>query len=145
MYGSGDHALTRRPPEIFRGVASRLSDSRMFARMLPNMKMQGRMPRTGVSPLRILLVVAVLAVAAYGALTVWERHILLGRNPRASQFAKDLQSGAIADQAVTLARSEGANVAFVGGNVIVLFPHELPVEVDVVAGKVVSATVVQRD
>ena len=88
---------------------------------------------------------AVLAVVAYGALAAWERHILAGRNPRASQFAEELQRGSIVDQAVALARSKGANVAFVGGNVIVLFPHEVPVEVDVVAGKVVSATVVQRD
>lgn len=95
--------------------------------------------------MRVLLVLAVLAVTAYGALTAWERHILVGRNPRASQFAQAIQRGSIVDQAVTLARSEGANVAFVGGNVIVLFPHELPIEVDVVAGKVVSATVVQRD
>jgi hypothetical protein len=117
----------------------------MFARMLSSMKTQDRTPRIGVSPLRILLGLSVLAVAVYGTLTVWERHILVGRNPRASQFVEEIQRGSIVDQAVTLARSEGANVAYVGGNVVVLFPRELPVLVDVVSGKVVSATVVQRD
>lgn len=127
------------------GVARRLSGVRMLARMLSAMRTRDRTPRKGVSPLRILLVLAVLAVAADGVLTAWERHILVGRNPRASQFSREIQRGSIVDRAVTPARAEGANVAFVAGNVIVLFPHELPVEVDVVAGKVVSATVVQRD
>ena len=112
--------------------------------MLPGMNARDHR-RTGISVTRVLIALAGLAVAASAMATLWDHDLQSKRNPRALRFAGEIVRGSSAEQAVVLARSEGANVAFAGSKLFVLFPHEKPVEVDLVAGRITAIVLAYPD